>query len=78
MFYNVLDVAGLASFIVYDSLMARKQSDKRRKFLTELAIQLVTPHMELRAMIPHVARYPRIKQAMAKFSVIVSIAKIFV
>lgn len=73
MFYNILDIAGLASFIVYNHLQPVKQSDKRRKFLTHLAMQLVTPHMWVRAMNGYVSRQPLIKQAMEKFGVIVSI-----
>ncbi|XP_053945819.1 uncharacterized protein LOC128855153 [Anastrepha ludens] len=44
MFYNMLDIAGLASFIIYDELNPAKQSDKRRSFIIELARQLVIPH----------------------------------
>lgn len=72
MFYNVLDIAGLASFLIYNDLQPVKQSNKRRKFLTELAIQLVIPHMEKQAMNSNVTSQSHIKQSMAKFQVIVS------
>lgn len=72
MFYNILDIAGLASFIVYDSFQSSRKTDKRRIFLTLLTTQLVTPHMENRAMNSHVSRWPGISAAMAKFNVIVS------
>lgn len=71
MFLNILDVAGLASFVVYNHLAPQKQTDKRRKFQTDLAIQLVTPHMEDRSRQTYVTRHANLKAAMAKFHVIV-------
>ncbi|XP_039970002.1 piggyBac transposable element-derived protein 4-like [Bactrocera tryoni] len=47
MFYNMVDIAGLASFIIYDELNPAKQSDKRHSFIIELARQLVIPHMKV-------------------------------
>ncbi|XP_039953236.1 piggyBac transposable element-derived protein 4-like [Bactrocera tryoni] len=52
MFYNMLDIADLASFIIYDELNPAEQSDKRRSFIIELARQLVIPHMTKRATNP--------------------------
>lgn len=72
LFYNILDVSGLASFIIYDSLVPSKKSDKRRAFMVNLCHQLAIPHMEDRAMKPLVTRFPNIKRAMEKFNVIVS------
>lgn len=67
-----IDIAGLASFIVYDSFQPSRKSDKRRMFLNLLATELVTPHMENRTMNSHVSRWPGISAAMAKFNVVVS------
>lgn len=62
---NILDVAGLASFVIFDILdKSKKVTDKRREFLKQLSIQLVTRHMEQRSMNPHVSRKPAIKAAM--------------
>lgn len=68
-FYNMLDIAGLASYIIYDSFGTSKKSDRRRSFLIELARQLVAKHMEERATDPLVTRFTHIKQAMAVFNV---------
>ncbi|XP_054083377.1 piggyBac transposable element-derived protein 4-like [Zeugodacus cucurbitae] len=72
MFYNMLDIAGLASFIIYDELNPAKQSDKRRSFIIELARQLVIPHMTKRATNPLVWRFAHIRQAMNLFNIKVS------
>ncbi|XP_039968970.1 uncharacterized protein LOC120780787 [Bactrocera tryoni] len=69
MFYNMLDIAGLASFIIYDELNPAKQSDKRRSFIIELARQLVIPHMTKRATNPLVWRFAHIRQAMNLFNI---------
>ncbi|XP_050340237.1 piggyBac transposable element-derived protein 4-like [Bactrocera neohumeralis] len=69
MFYNMLDIAGLASFIIYDELNPTKQSDKRRSFIIELARQLVIPHMTKRATNPLVWRFAHIRQAMNLFNI---------
>ncbi|XP_018799787.1 PREDICTED: uncharacterized protein LOC108975620 [Bactrocera latifrons] len=68
-FYNMLDIAGLASFIIYDELNPAKQSDKRRSFIIELARQLVIPHMTKRATNPLVWRFAHIRQAMNLFNI---------
>lgn len=34
-FLNILDVAGMASFVVYNHMTPQKQTDKRRKFQTD-------------------------------------------
>lgn len=69
MFFNMLDIAGLAAFIMHKEMVASKQSDQRRKFLVELATQLVVPHMEKRASISHASRWYHVKYAMSKFGV---------
>lgn len=73
MFFNMLDIAGLASFIIHDELRPKKQTDKRRFFIIELATQLVIPHMEERSLNPNVRRFPYIREAMALFHVNVCI-----
>ncbi|XP_054747560.1 piggyBac transposable element-derived protein 4-like [Anastrepha obliqua] len=69
MSYNMLDIVGLASFIIYDELNPAKQSDKRRSFIIELARQLVIPHMTKRATNPLVWRFAHIRQAMNLFNI---------
>lgn len=73
LFFNMLDVAGLAAYIIHDILnpLNRRQSDRRRKFIVELAHQLVTPHMEERAVNSKVIAHKHITNAMAAFNVLV-------
>ena len=52
------------------------QSDKRRSFVIELARQLVTPHMTIRATDLLVFRFVHIKQAMSLFIIVVSMLNI--
>lgn len=73
MFYNMLDIAGLASFIIHDALQPDRKTDKRRAFMVELCHQLVTAHMLERANNPNVRRFPHIRDAMAVFNVMVSV-----
>lgn len=68
-FYNMLDVTGLASYIIYKHLRPSTKSDQRRDFLLELAEQLTIPNMERRAANPMVYGRPAIKAAMQKFNV---------
>lgn len=77
MFYNMLDISGLAAFVIHKEMVTVKQTDRRRRFLVELAKQLVIPHMEVRASNPRVLRFPHIRNAMAKFNVHVSITFTF-
>lgn len=74
LFFNMLDVAGLAAFIIHDKLGHVKRNDRRRMFLMELAEQLVIPHMEQRATNPIVRGMQHVKQSMALFGVEVSIS----
>ncbi|XP_036337528.1 piggyBac transposable element-derived protein 4-like [Rhagoletis pomonella] len=69
LFYNMLDVAGLAAFVIHDKLGHVKRTDRRRVFLMELAEQLVVPHMEQRATNPIVRGIQHVKEAMALFGV---------
>ncbi|GLV46529.1 hypothetical protein CBL_20854 [Carabus blaptoides fortunei] len=69
LFYNMLDVAGLAAFIIHDKLGHVKRNVRRRVFLMELAEQLVVPHIEQRATNPIVRGIQHVKQAMALFGV---------
>lgn len=75
-FFNMLDVAGLAAFVIHDKLGHVKRNDKRRVFLMELAEQLVIPYMEERATNPIVRGMQHVKESMALFSVEVSISLI--
>lgn len=74
MFFNMLDVAGLAAFVIHDKLGHVKRTDRRRIFLMELAEQLVLPYMEQRAENPHSRAMQHVKQSMALFGIEVSIS----
>jgi len=56
LFFNLLDVAGIASFIIWlansPDWKASEGRRRRRLFLTELAYAMITPHMKKRAMVP--------------------------
>lgn len=71
LFYNMVDIAALASFIIYDELQTTNLSDKRRSFIKALTIQLVMPNMEERASNVHITCYPQIRMAMESFGVVV-------
>lgn len=45
MFCNMLDISGLAAFVIYSEMVSVKQTDRRRRFQIELCNQLVLPHM---------------------------------
>ncbi|XP_075155596.1 uncharacterized protein LOC142228957 [Haematobia irritans] len=68
MFYNMLDVAALAAFTIYNE-MKPKGSDRRRSFLLLLTKQLATPNVAERALNNHITSYPRIRYAMEAFDV---------
>lgn len=69
MFFNMLDVAALAAYIIHDELDPEKQSDKRRSFIIALCNQLALPLIEERAQ--DVAfRHEHVKQAMKCFGVV--------
>jgi hypothetical protein len=55
LFYNLLDVGGIAAFIVWlgnnPNWKESEGTRRRRIFLTELGYAMVTPHMEERALI---------------------------
>lgn len=70
MFYNIVDVAALASFIAYNDLNPSQKSDRRRSFLYKLVQQLATPEIEERALNNRITRYPHIKRAMMDYNVI--------
>lgn len=69
MFYNMLDVAALAAFTIYNEMKPIKRSDRRRSFLLLLTKQLATPNIEERALNNHITSYPRIRNAMEAFDV---------
>lgn len=71
-FFNLLDVAALAAYIIHDELVPQKKTDRRRGFLKELATQLVIPHMEERAHQPRVITHTSVRFAMGQFNVHVS------
>lgn len=61
-FFNMIDIAALAAYIIYMEHNQRFNStDRRRKFLKELAHQLCMPAIEIRTSIPKVVgnRYTR-------------------
>lgn len=70
MFYNILDIAALASFIAYNEVEPSVKSDKRRQFMYKLVRQLATPEIEQRALNPRITRYPHITRAMMDYDVI--------
>ncbi|GLV45968.1 hypothetical protein CBL_02918 [Carabus blaptoides fortunei] len=69
LFYNMLDVAGLAAFIIHHKLGHVKRNVRRRVFLMELAEQLVDPHIEQIATNLIGRGIQHVKQAMALFGV---------
>lgn len=72
MFYNMVDIAALAAFIIYDEMSPGRKSDKRRAFLLLLTKQLAVPNIEERAKNSRITRYPKIRSAMEAFDVMVS------
>lgn len=72
MFYNMLDISCLASYIIHKEFKPSKKSDKRRAFILELSEQLVILNMERRAAIPKVYAIPATKLAMQTFLVSIS------
>lgn len=72
LFYNMVDIAALAAFVIHDELVPTPQSDKRRSFLKILSRQLVMPNIEERANNPRITCYPNIRMAMQTFRVMVS------
>ncbi|XP_075162441.1 uncharacterized protein LOC142235097 isoform X1 [Haematobia irritans] len=69
MFYNMVDVAALAAFTIYNEMKPIKRSDRRRSFLLLLTKQLAVPNIEERALNNHITSYPRIRNAMEAFDV---------
>lgn len=68
-FYNMLDVASLAAFIIFNDIEPSPRTDKRRSFLKVLVRQLAVPNMEERATNTHVTRWPNIRNALEAFDV---------
>lgn len=66
LFFNCIDVAALASFIIFteNNSSYYKTTDKRRRFLTELATELCVPAVEERARQPRITRRSSIRAAM--------------
>lgn len=69
MFYNMTDIAALASYVIHNELLQTKESDRRRSFLKILSQQLVMPNMEERANNRRISCYPKISSALATFQV---------
>lgn len=73
MFYELVDVAALAAYIIFNEMKPKKKSDARREFLRELAKQLAMKNIEARARDPHICRYTR--WSMTAFGFAVSVIK---
>lgn len=69
MFYNMVDVAALAAFTIYNEMKPIRRSDRRRSFLLLLTKQLAIPNIEERALNSRITAYPRIRNAMEAFDV---------
>lgn len=69
LFYNMVDIAALAAFIIYNELKPEKKCDRRRTFIKLLTKQLAIPNIEDRAMNPHITKYPKIRNAIEAFDV---------
>jgi len=56
LFFNILDIAGIASYILWvgnnPDWQTLNATRRRRLFLTDLGYAMVTPHMKQRAMTP--------------------------
>ncbi|KAL4123045.1 hypothetical protein QTP88_015277 [Uroleucon formosanum] len=64
-FYNMIDIAALSAYIIYTEHNQRFNStDRRRRFLKELANQLCMPAIEIRTSIPKVVRNHFTRSAM--------------
>lgn len=61
-FYNLIDVAGLASFIIYKE-NTKDLKLERRKFLKALAIQMCMPEILRRAQVPNITGHFVVKTA---------------
>lgn len=66
----MLDVAALASYVIYDELEQKKESDRRRKFIIELSKQLAVPQIEERAKDANVYRWEHVQEALKCFGVV--------
>lgn len=49
LFYNILDTAALAAFIIFKHHHPNRRSDQRREFLNELSLQLCLPNINQRS-----------------------------
>lgn len=58
MFYNILDVAALAAYIIYfeNNKMIAKKTNQRRNFLRQLSNEMATSFIENRAGNPQITR----------------------
>ncbi|XP_054734462.1 acid sphingomyelinase-like phosphodiesterase 3b [Anastrepha obliqua] len=64
MFYNMLDVSALASFIIYsENNPYNRRTDARRKFLRSLSKQLFMPAIEQRSQVPRVLGFHQTRKA---------------
>lgn len=64
-FYNMVDVAALCAYIIYMEHNPRfRSTDKRRKFLKDLAKQLCIPAIESRVTISKVVAKPFVRSSM--------------
>lgn len=71
MFFNMIDIAGLAAYIIHDEMAPKKQQiDKRRSFIVDLCAQLVRPQMEQRATNPNIIRIGHIQQALKTYGIV--------
>ena len=69
MFYNKVDIAALAAFVIYNEMKLINRSDRRRSFLLKLTKQLAIPNIEERANNNRITTYPRVRSAMEAFDV---------
>ncbi|XP_053956119.1 piggyBac transposable element-derived protein 1-like [Anastrepha ludens] len=64
MFYNMLDISSLASFIIYsENNPYNRRTDVRRKFLRSLSKQLFMPAIEQRSQVPRVLGFHQTRKA---------------
>lgn len=71
LFYNIVDVAALAAYRLFESchpLWNMNKSEKRKIFLKQLAFDLAEPHLQSRTKIKQLTKHSRIAMSLIGFT----------
>lgn len=69
MFDNMVEVAAMSAFTIYNEMKPIKRNERRQSFLLLLTKQLATPNIEEPVLNNNITSYPRIRNAMEAFDV---------